>query len=81
MNSADEAPYLGSVINDKGNPALEVDKRLKDTIGTWKRLSEFWKHSNCSVRMKLNVYDAMVRAKLTYSLDSLHLSNTMRQNK
>eukprot|EP00974_Lingulodinium_polyedra_P112826 10920245-Lingulodinium_polyedra.AAC.1 len=64
MKEAEEAQYLGSVINERGDPAKEISKRLRDTMITWRRLSEFWKHANCSVRTKLNIYDAMIRAKL-----------------
>ena len=48
--------------------------RKADAYKTWKRLSEFWKPGNCDIRFELIVYDAVVRAKLMYGLESLQLN-------
>ena len=65
-----ESKYLGCIINDKGDPEREIN--------TWKKLSEFWKHSDCSVRMKLCVYDAVIRTKLIYGLDCVQINDSFK---
>ena len=44
----------------------------------WRRLGTFWKHSDCSVRVKLNVYDAVIRTKLIYGLESVQLNDSLK---
>ncbi len=46
---------------------------MGEVNGVWKKLDKFWKHSDCIVRHKLIVYDAIVRSKLMYGLESAHL--------
>ena len=75
----DQAKYLGCLLNDKGDPKREVNKRIAEAFVTWKRLDTFWKHSDCSVKVKLGVYDAVVRAKLIYGLESVQLNQSLKQ--
>lgn len=74
-----EAKYLGCMLNDKGDPKREVNKRISGTYLVWKRLELFWKHSNCSVRQKLVVYDAVVRSKLIYGLQSVQVNDELKR--
>ena len=67
------------MINDKGDPKREVNKRISESYLTWKRLSEFWKHADCSVRLKLSVYDAVIRAKLMYGLESVQINDSLKK--
>jgi len=75
----DEVKYLGCMLNEKGDPQKEVNKRLSETIVTWRRLADFWKHSNCSCKTKLQVYDAVVRTKLMYGLETLQLNESIKK--
>ena len=36
MKRLDEAKYLGCLLNDKGNPNLEVKARISSAMHTWK---------------------------------------------
>ena len=78
VKKCDESKYLGCMINDKGDPTREINKRLSDTYLTWKKLSEFWKHSDCDVRMKLCIYDAVIRTKLVYGLESVQVNDSLK---
>lgn len=51
---------------------------MGDVVATWKRLETFWKHSDCDLRFKLVVYDAVIRAKLMYGLESVQLNQEER---
>ena len=77
--SHDQAKYLGCMLNDKGDLNREVNKRISEAFITWKRLDTFWKHSNCSVKVKLGLYEAVVRAKLIYGLESVQLNQSRKQ--
>ena len=48
--TCNESKYLGCVLNDKGDPKREVNKRIAECFLTWESLESFWKHSDCSVR-------------------------------
>ena len=72
------AKYLGCMINDKGDPKKEVNKRIGECMVTWKRLAEFWKHSDCSVRQKLVVHDAVIQTKLVYALESVQINDAIQ---
>ena len=39
-------------------------------------LELFWKQGDCSLKTKLNVYTAVIRAKLLYGLESAQLNPT-----
>ena len=64
MQEMGESKYLGCFLNNKTHAYREVNKRMGDVFTTWKRLEEFWKHTDCDLRFKLIVYDAVIRAKL-----------------
>ena len=39
-----------------------------------KRLQDFWNNPNCPTKFKLQVYDAVIRSKLVYGLESVELT-------
>ena len=72
----EEVKYLGCVINQYGDPNKELTKRIGTCMTILNKLHLFWRHSDCSVRLKLQVYDAIVRAKLMYGLESVVFNET-----
>ena len=66
--------YLGTEINAAADPTLEVQRRMAEVCVTWKKLDTFWKHSNTPTKVKIQVYDAVIRSKLVYGLESLQLT-------
>ena len=44
-----------------------------------KKLEDYWKHADCPLREKLIIYDAIVRTKLMYGLESAHLTETLKE--
>ena len=73
-----EARYLGCMINDTGDAGKEINKGIADVQLTWKRLELYWEHANVTVRDKLIVYDALIRSKLMYGLESVHLTEALK---
>ena len=60
--------YLGTMLHSDGCVSGELCRRLGMAKGDFSALSKVWKHSNLSVRRKLEVFSALVEAKLLYSL-------------
>ena len=72
----DEVRYLGCNINNKGDPSKELNQRISTCMSIFNRLHLFWRHSDCTIRLKLEVYDAIIRSKLMYGLESVVLNDT-----
>ena len=58
---------------------MELRHRISVCMGVWKKLGMFFKSSDCSVRLKLQVFDAILRSKLMYGLESAQLTESSRQ--
>ena len=58
---------------------MEVRARIRSAMHTWKKLETFWKHANCSTRFKLQVYNAVIRVKLMYGIETAELNETTKQ--
>jgi len=79
VKQVDEATYLGCEINADSDMHREIGKRIGKCMITLKRLDLFWLHGNCNVKVKLRVYNAIVRSKLMYGLDSAQLNESHQQ--
>ena len=44
---------------------------------TWFKLKPFWQAANCTPRWRLRVYHAVIQNKLTYGLETVHLTQSM----
>ncbi len=69
--------YLGAYLTEDLNHQHELNHRLQHAMATWKKLEIFWKHSDGSKRIKLLVYNVVIRSKLLYSLESLQLTQAL----
>ena len=74
-----DAIYLGNNQNYAVNIAREVSQRIQDTKRTWLRLDLLWKDRSTHPKWKLLVYDAVIRSKLLYSLETIHLTDSLRK--
>lgn len=74
VNKVFEAKYLGVYVNQDDDINTEISKRISETTITWRKLGIFFKRSNATQRFKLTVYNAVVRAKLMYGLESAQLT-------
>ena len=74
------AKYLGCWLNDKGDPAREVKQRITICMTILKRLDIYWLHANPSAKHKLLVYDAIIRSKLLYGLESTAMNSTVKHS-
>ena len=71
-----EVRYLGCMLNQKANQGKELNRRIQECHQILKRLDPFCLHSTCTTKFKLQVYNAIIRAKLADGMDTLHFNAT-----
>ena len=72
-----EAVYLGNQINKEVNIALEISNKLHDVRKTWFKLFPYWKAKGAPQKWQIIVYDAVIRSKLLYGLETVQLTDAM----
>ena len=72
-----EATYLGNELNQEVNVKHEILNKLQTVRITWTKLLPYWKASNANTKWKLRIFDAVIRAKLLYGLETVHLTQAM----
>ena len=72
-----EVKYLGCVLNSRGDGGKEVSGRIANCTVILKKMHLFFYGSNCSVRQKLIAYNAVIRSKLMYGLESSMLNTSV----
>ena len=55
----------------------EIANKIHEARKTWYKLAPYWKATHASKKWKLIIYDAIVRSKLLYGLETLHLTEAM----
>ena len=45
----------------------------------WFELAEYWKAKNASIMLQLITYDAIIRSKFLYGLETIHLTEAMQK--
>ena len=69
-----QAKYLGCVLNKENSTLVEVRGRIREAMATLKRMHSFWRHSNCNLRFKITVIQAVLFAKVLFGLESAELT-------
>lgn len=79
VRKAEEAVYLGVNLSERMNIQNEITDTTRKTMEIWKAFGEYWKHSDCTIRNKFNVLNALVRYKLLYGIESAQLTGAQMQ--
>lgn len=79
LHKAHDATYLGNNLNCKVNLAREGTQRIQDTKRTWQKLNLYWKNSSTGKKWQLIIYDAVIRSKLLYNLETMCLTQSLRK--
>ena len=79
LDKAQDATYLGNNLNHTVNLRREITQRIQDAMSTWRRLAVFWKASNVSKKWQLIIYDAVIKTKLLYNLETVFLTQALRK--
>ena len=66
-----ETTYLGNELNREINIVKhEILNKLQTVRITWFKFLPYWKASDANVKWKLRIFDAVIRAKLLYGLET-----------
>jgi hypothetical protein len=74
-----EAMYLGCELNKEVNIKLEISNKMNEVRKTWFKLAPYWKSHTASTKWQLIIYDAIIRSKLLYGLETVHLTPAMER--
>ena len=77
VNRKYEAKYLGCMLNEKGDASKEIQTRIASCNGTLQKMHMFFRHGDCTERTKMTVFDAVIRSKLMYGLESTALKSSI----
>ena len=50
---------------------------MQEVRKTWYKLLPYWKATNANVKWQLLIFDAVIRSKLLYGLETIHLTGPM----
>ena len=67
--------YLGAIITERNDNITEIQNRITECNITANKLKLFWNKSKKPVKWKIIVYDAVIRSKLLYGLETMELTN------
>ena len=73
VRHTDEATYLGGILTKSVNISTEISSRIASATATWKSLDLFWKQACCSLKNKILIYNAVIRSKLLYALETVEI--------
>ena len=74
LTKGNEATFLGNETNGDVESAHEVLNKMQEVRCTWLKLNAYWKATRATKRWKIIVYDAIIRSKLLYGLETIHLT-------
>ena len=69
--------YLGGVLTKQVNIASEISSRIASAMATCKSRDIFWKEAQCSLRNKILIYNAVIKSKLLYALETLEIPTSL----
>ena len=72
-----ETTYLGNELNRDVNIKHEILNKMQEVRKTWYKLLPYWKATNANVKWQLLIFDAVIRSKLLYGLETVHLTGAM----
>ena len=74
MPVASKAQHLGTSMDARVNPHVEINARITNTRIVLSKLDIFWKRAPVSITWKFKVHDAAIASKLLYGLESASLA-------
>jgi hypothetical protein len=77
LKEVDRAVYLGGVLTNTASREEELNNRICKALLTCNKLKTFWYKTKCTNKWKLQVYNAIIVAQLTYGLSTVQLTPTM----
>ena len=72
----DSATYLGCLLTPEIDINKEVPGKIVAAAMVWRRMREFWLRGNCTTKQKLHAYDAVIRFKFLYAMNTVELNDS-----
>ena len=72
-----ETTYLGNEINREANIWHEILNKMQEVRKTWFGLLPYWKATNANLKWQLLIFDAAIKSKVIYGLETVHLTQAM----
>ena len=79
LKNSFETTYLGNEINKRVNIKLEISAKMHEVRKTWYKLVTYWKATNASKKWQLIIYDAIIRSKLLYGLETVYITEDQQK--
>ena len=77
LEEVENVIYLGGDLNNEAGRQEELANRINKALQTCNKLKVFWYKSSCSYKWKLQVYNSIIVAQLTYGLNTLQLTPSL----
>ena len=74
VKEVNKAKYLGCMLCKDSDTTMEVRGRIREAMGILKKMHCFWRHSDCTLRFKLVVMQAVLYSKILFGLESAELT-------
>jgi len=74
MEGVESAMYPGNRLNKKNSVKEEITYQMQQVTVTWERLQTYWKATDASKKWQLLAYDAIIKSKLLYGLETAQAS-------
>ena len=76
-----DAVYLGNTLNYKADPHAEVSQKNQEANRTLWKMNDYWKAADASKKWKILIFEAVLKSKLLYGLETTHLKNEWMHSK
>ena len=70
------AKYLGVILRDDCSTFADINARIGKVRAGFKKLQQFWRHTNITQHFKLKIYKATFIPMLTYGLESAAITQS-----
>ena len=79
MPTEDDKTYLGAQLNTKCDITKDLNMKMGAATNIWRKLDKLWKGTNNRLKDKINIYNAVVRSKVAYSLETAPLTTGQKR--
>ena len=79
IEESKQAIYLGNTLNYKADPHAEVTQKIQEVNRTMWKLNDYWKASEASKKWKILIFDAVLKSKLLYGLETTQLPRSCKK--
>ena len=80
MHRQSRAKYLGTILANNDDNLVELNNRIAEVTTTCARMTICWhKADTTNNKWKLRVYDAIIKSKLLFGLETMQLTKNEQQ--